>query len=161
VQDDQTPGEVHGVGIDSLHDALNVLFQNPVLDITDVEAITDDPSLSKQRVSTPHTRAIQGLAVTATSRDDVEAEAVRFAAAAVGAPELSGLANVITFDTEAFISAGAKINSNNTGASTSQAVLVAAGSDSSHFGNAGAVTGASLAAFGAGADVTLIQGQTR
>src|SRR5262249_13690450 len=78
--------------------------------------IQDDRSLTKQRVATPRTQAVKGLAVTALSRDDVETLVTGFDAALVGAVEVSIAANVATVHTGAYIANGAHVNPVNTAA---------------------------------------------
>jgi hypothetical protein len=105
------------------------------------------PRLGQQRVATPMTTPVHGLAVTAVNADNLQGVGFDGGAGA-GAASLSvnGAIGVITNHTAASIGSGAAINSNNAGAASGQSVLVAAGNDASFLGIAAAASVASLAA---------------
>jgi hypothetical protein len=118
--------------------------------------------LTKQRVSTPVTSSVNGLAVAATNRDKVESFTVTGAAAGAAAVTIGGSVAVVTTDTEASIGSGTQVNQASiagSSASGAQSVRVAAGDDQFHVGLGGAAAGAGAAAVGAGADV-LVAGNT-
>jgi hypothetical protein len=145
-------------------DVLGFVFDNPIRDIIDpfaVSAPLDDPSLAKERLVTPRTSTVKGLAVTATSRDNVESLALGFGASIVGTPELSGTASVTKNQTSAFIADGAKVNLDPSGASNEQSVLVASGSDFSNLSIAGVASVAGLVAVGPAAGLTLTDNLTQ
>ena len=114
--------------------------------------------LLDQRVATPETTSVHGLAVTAVNSDNIQGVGVD---AAVGGDTLnvSGSVAVLTNDTTAYIASNANINSSNAGAASTQAVLVAAGNDAAFLGVAFA---ASFAASGLtpGAVVLVINNTT-
>ena len=110
-------------------------------------APVDDESLTGARVTAPGSQSgFKGLAVTATSRDEIKTFTITFGAGAVGVAVSAGIAD-ISATTEATIGDNAQINTvleNDFGA---QSVLVGAGSDFYHLslgvgvavGTAGAV----------------------
>ncbi len=102
-----------------------------------------DPSITSQRVVTPITRALNGLAVTATNRDDIEVYTVSIAGG-LGAIALSAGVNIVDNQTLATIGSGAQVNQTRPNASAAQSVLVAAGHDINQtaFGGTLAVGGA-------------------
>src|SRR5262249_28772448 len=76
--------------------------------------------------------SVQGLAIGATSRDDVETFAVGFASSgtvSVLTAQISASAVVSTNKTKAYVVDGAKVNEDLTGADANQTVFVAAGSE--------------------------------
>jgi hypothetical protein len=107
------------------------------------------------------TESLTGLAVTATSYEDIQS----FAIAGVGAGKFalagSATVNVLNETTKASIGQGARINSQNSNASTTQDVSVVAYDDTEILSVAGALTGAGTAAIGAGADVGVITKNTQ
>ena len=110
-----------------------------------------DPSFGRQRTSTAKTSLIRGVAITAISRDDVETLARGLSGSIAGlsvSPELSGSGALFTNQTSAFIAAGAQVN-------TGQDVRVAAGSDISHMGIAGAAAIAGNVPVGVATNLTL------
>ncbi len=122
---------------------------------------SDSQAVSQQRVATRTTRSIQGLAVTATNRDDVESISVTGSIGGTAAVTLAGNVNVITTDTRAEIADGARINQANAGAGANQSVLVAAGSDHYHMGIAGSAAGGGSAGIGVGVDVLVASHTTQ
>lgn len=118
-------------------------------------------ALTAKRVAATGTRAIQGLAVTAVSRDDVESFAVTGAASGTGSVTLSGDVNVFGTDTQAWIGDGTRVNESNTGAGASQSVLVAAGGDFYRLGIAGALAASGTVGVGVGADVAVMNHTTK
>ncbi len=97
------------------------------------------PRLGQERIATPDTEAIHGLAVTAVNADSLQGVGVTGGASGSVAVNLSGSVAVLTNHTDAYIGSGAQINSNNTGAAADQSVLVASGNDTSFLGIAGSV----------------------
>jgi hypothetical protein len=118
-------------------------------------------ALAQKRVATGATRTLQGLAVTAVNRDDIESFAVTGAASGTGALTLSGDVSVFGTDTQAWIGSGARINETNTGAGTGQSVLVAAGNDFYRLGVAGALSASGSVGVGVGADVAVMNLTTK
>ncbi|MDZ4784059.1 MAG: hypothetical protein SGJ19_27745, partial [Planctomycetia bacterium] len=128
-------------------DAMSFVFDNPIRDVLDpiaVSAPSDDSSLSQQRVATPVTVTVRGLAVSAVARDDIETIAVGFGAAFGVTPEISAAGNVATVRTSAYIGANAQINQDQTNAAVLQQVLVTAGTDYYSMG----ITGVGAVALG-------------
>ena len=122
---------------------------------------SDSQALSGQRVASRGTTSgFQGLAVTATNKDDVESIAATGSAAGTAAITIAGGVNVITTNTTAEIANNAQINQNNTGAAAGQSVLVAAGNDHYQMGIAGSASGGGTAGIGAGADVLVAKHTT-
>ncbi len=121
---------------------------------------SDSQALSGQRVATRGTTTgFQGLAVTATNKDDIESIAATGSAAGTAAITIAGDVNVITTNTTAEIANNAQINQN-VGAAAGQSVLVAAGNDHYQMGIAGAASGGGTAGIGAGADVLVAKHTT-
>ncbi|MBM4043507.1 MAG: hypothetical protein FJ279_00180, partial [Planctomycetes bacterium] len=121
----------------------------------------DDPSAFTQRVATPTTQSIKGLAVTAINLDDIEQLAIGGAVSGGGSVELSAGASVADITTTAYIGANARINADNDSAGSEQGVWVAAGADFYHLGVAGALAGAGVGgAFGPAADVLAFDAAT-
>ena len=126
-----------------------------------IPAGSGSEALSKKRTASRDTREIRGLAVTATSKDDIESFAVTGGASGTVAVTLSGDVNVFTSDTQAWIGDGAKVNENNAGAGAQQSVLVTAGSDFYHLGIAGALAASGTVGVGVGADVSVVNLKTK
>ena len=139
---------------DSVADILSDIFGF----LTVVTAPSADASLTGQRIATPVNPAasFRGVAVTATSRDDIETVARGLSGAAgLGiSPEISGSAAVVTNSTSAFIAAGAQTLSNET-------IRVAAGSDVYHMGIAGAASIGGLGTVGASGNLSLFDNLTQ
>jgi hypothetical protein len=76
---------------------------------------------------TADTTTFHGLAVTATTRDDIVTIGISGGGAGTVAVNLGGAVNIVTATTSATIGAGATINGDLTGAHDEQSVLVAAG----------------------------------
>ncbi|MBD3316856.1 MAG: hypothetical protein GF344_13800, partial [Chitinivibrionales bacterium] len=110
--------------------------------LTGVEAFAEDPSISGQRVATPETVKVRGLAITALSRDDLEMSTSGKSAAIGATPGFSAGAGLLQNQTTAYIAGGAVINNDLTGAHGDQSVLVSAGSDSYYMGLAGMMSAA-------------------
>ncbi|TVT46933.1 MAG: leukotoxin LktA family filamentous adhesin [Denitromonas halophila] len=122
---------------------------------------SDSAALTGQRTaSRGTTTGFQGLAVTATNKDDVETISATGAAAGSAAITLAGDVNVITTTTTAEIANNAQINQNNTGAGAGQSVLVGAGNDHYQMGIAGSASGAGAVGIGAAADVLVAKHTT-
>jgi len=107
------------------------------LNLTPVSAPPDDPDLTFARTVAPVRRPVQGLAISATSRDNVKTVAVGFAVAVLAAPAISASAVVALNRTSASVANGAQVNVDPTGAAPAQQVLVGAGSDLFHLGIVG------------------------
>ena len=123
--------------------------------VSNSDLSTDAPGLTQQAVVTPETMTLNGLAVTATSTDTLYRWSVSGAVADLSIP-ISATFSQLDVDTAAYIDTGAQINSSNTGAGSSQSVLVAAGSTVFQVGVAGAVGVGAAAAVGGGSDASLI-----
>ena len=100
--------------------------------------------------------SLTGIAVTATSWEDIQSFAV--AGQGAGKAAIAGSATVSVLDetTRAFIGQGAVINGDNADAGPAQDVHVVAYDDTEMLSVAGALAGAGSAAIGAGADVGVI-----
>ncbi|HXF65357.1 MAG TPA: hypothetical protein VNK67_01485 [Burkholderiales bacterium] len=118
-------------------------------------------ALTAKRVAAAGTRTIQGLAVTAVNRDDVESFAVTGAASGAGSVTLSGDVNVFGADTQAWIGESARVNESNAGSGAGQSVLVAAGNDFYRLGIAGALSASGTVGVGVGADVAVMNHTTK
>ncbi|MFV2069876.1 MAG: beta strand repeat-containing protein, partial [Pirellulales bacterium] len=119
-----------------------------------------DPSLTKQRTLGLQTRNnFRGLAVTATNRDDLETYTISLSGGIAGIAISAGV-NVVKADTIAYIGANATVNSNTSGASSSQSVHVAAGDDFYHFALAGSLAGG-VAAVSPAVGVTVLTNTTQ
>lgn len=103
------------------------------------------------------TQSLQGLAVTATSRDNVDAFAVGLGASFLATPAFSAAALITANQTRAYIGSNAVVNKDLTYADPNQGVLVAAGSDAFYLGLTGgaSLTTSALAAGSVGAAINL------
>ena len=126
------------------------------LDDDGTDDTSADQSLSGQRVATATTDAsFRGVAVSATSQDDVETLALSVGGGGSVGVAVGAAVNVVDVDTTASIGAAPQINQTG-GAHASQSVLVAAASDFNHVGvGAGAAFVGSRAA-APGVDVSVI-----
>ena len=120
----------------------------------------NDPQLTQNRVATPQTATVRGVAVTAVNQDNIEA----IGASGGGSGSLSiavgGSVNVINTHTRAFIADSAKVNTDQSEAAAGQSVLVAAGNDFAHVGMALVPAGSGAVAVTPGADVTVVNNNT-
>ncbi|MBC8508279.1 MAG: hypothetical protein H8D34_25770, partial [Chloroflexi bacterium] len=105
----------------------------------------NDDSIIRQRNSLPTSTTMRGVAVTAINRDDIEMIAVGGSGGLYFGLQVSAAIAVLRADTFAHIDNTAQINQNTASPGSAQSVLVAAGSDTYHFGVAGSL------AVGAGA----------
>ncbi|NNU43172.1 beta strand repeat-containing protein [Ramlibacter montanisoli] len=121
-----------------------------------------------QRNLTANTATVQGVAIAATSRDDIETYAAGIGGGTVGVA-IAAAVNVVNVNTSAFIGANADVNTDASGAASGQSVSVSSGSDFHHvalaagagFGAVGVAPGVDVtvlgmtttASIGAGADV--------
>ncbi len=120
---------------------------------------SDDPSFTGKRVATPTLRSgFQGLAVTATNRDDINTFAVALGAGTAGIG-IGSATNVVTTVTNASIGAGASVNADTSTGGAGQSVLVGAGDDFSHVALAGAL-GFGTVGVAPGVDVTVLSHDT-
>jgi hypothetical protein len=116
-----------------------------------------EPGLFSRRLATADTTPMKGVAVTATSSDDIEQMIIAGSGASTAAIPLSASIHVLNNHTNAYIDSGAQVNTNDQAdAGSGQSVLVAAGSDYYHLGVAGAAGVAGVAAVGAGVDVSVV-----
>ena len=118
-------------------------------------------ALDKQRLVNSNTQSLRGLAVTAVNQDAVQGFAVTGAASGTASVTLSGEVSVHDTDTRAWIGDRSEVNPDNTGAHAQQSVLVAAGNDSFHLGIAGALSASGTVGVGVGADVAVMNHDTR
>ena len=167
-EDTADPGGIEspfGDMVSALADVIDNPFSQAVADLvealfglaTSVTVPDVDPSLAAQRTSTPITSLVRGVAITAISRDDVETLARGLSGSVSGlsvSPEMSGSGALFTNQTSAFVAAGAQVN-------TGQDVRVAAGSDVSHMGIAGAAAIAGNVPVGVATNLTLIDTTTQ
>lgn len=132
-------------------------IQNPGADqYTDEAANAGGELLTDQRSASRGTDELHGLAVTATSRDDIRAIAAAGGIGGTVAVTFGGAVGVLDSVVSAWIGDGALINADNSGAGDDQSVRVAAGHDFYHLGLGGAASGAGTVGGGAGADVMVI-----
>ncbi len=121
-------------------------------------------ALTKNRVVTPETESIRGVAIVATSTDHVTTVAASGGGGGIDGINIAGSAFVPTTTTQAFIGANAHINQaagNNTNANANQSVLVAAGSDYYHLGVAGEVSVSGGVSVDPGAELTIATNHTK
>ena len=121
--------------------------------------MSDDPGLSRERTATAAKNdGFRGVAVSASSKDDVESMSFSLAAGGTFGVGVAAAINVIDVDTTASIGLSAQINQNVTGsANGAQSVLIAAASDFNHVGiGVGAAVGGSGAA-APGVDVSVVE----
>ncbi len=118
---------------------------------------TQDPKVG-QRTLTAQQRTVQGVAIAATNRDDIETYSAAIAGGSVGVA-VAAAVNVINTDTQAYIGNGASVNGDQSGANAAQSVTVAAVNDFHHVALA---AGAGFGAVGVapGVDVTVLSGTT-
>ena len=108
---------------------------------SDVEnADADDPSLLLQRVATPSTSTIKGIAISALNRDNIEMITIGGSGSLIGGIQLSGTVVVSDAVIKAFVDRGANINTLVENPANKQSLLIAAGSDHFQMGVAGAVS---------------------
>jgi hypothetical protein len=119
-----------------------------------------NPSFTGIHVATPLTTAAQGVAISATSRDDVDALGLAGGAAFGAAVNLGLPVSVINDTTHAFIDDGAKVNVDRSHAGANQSVLVTAASDVHHLGVAVGAAVAGGFAGGPAAEIAVIHGDT-
>ncbi len=98
------------------------------------------PRLGEERIATPETESLNGLAVTAVNSDAIQGVGVDGGASGNVAANLSGSVGVVTNHTDAYIGSNANVNSQNADAASNQSVLVAAGNDTSFLGIAAALS---------------------
>jgi hypothetical protein len=112
-----------------------------------------------QRNLTPNTVTVHGVAVSATSRDDIETYSAGIGGGTVGVA-VAAAVNVMDIDTKAYVGAGASINSHTADAASGQSVAVGAGADFHHVALA---AGAGFGAVGVapGVDVTVLSMDTQ
>ena len=120
-------------------------------------------ALTKNRVVTPETESISGVAVVATSTDHVTTVGASGGGGGADGINIAGSAFVPITTTQAFIGANAHINQaagNNTNANANQSVLVAAGSDYYHLGVAGEVSVSGGVSVDPGAELSIATNHT-
>ena len=115
---------------------------------------------SGSRTATPATQTMSGVAVSAVNQENLDLVGGSGGAGGVASIEISGVVNVVTTTTNAFIGQGAQINSNNSGAGSGQSVLVAAGDDYANMGFAAGVAVAGAVGATGDADVMVINRTT-
>src|SRR5205823_13209292 len=113
-----------------------------------------NPATTGQRTLTANQTTVQGVAISATNRDDIETYSAAIGGGTVGVA-VAAAVNVIDTHTNAYIGAGAHVNDDQSGASGAQTVSVAAGSDFHHVALA---AGAGFGAVGVapGVEVTVL-----
>ena len=119
----------------------------------------EDESLSGDRDATPETAIVKGVAVTATSKEDIEIFGLSGTASGSLAVNGGATVDVNNVKTCAYIDAHAQVNRHDSPAD-GQSVLVAAGSDYSLMAIAGSLGLSGTASVGAGVDVTVIDRET-
>ncbi len=118
------------------------------------------PRLDQERIATPETQTVAGLAVTAVNSDALQGVGVDGGASGTVAVNLSGSVAVLTNHTDAYIGSGAAINASNSGAVAGQSVLVASGDDASFLGIAAALSISGTASITPGVVVVVINNTT-
>jgi hypothetical protein len=91
-----------------------------------------DVAATGQRNLTLNTSTVRGVAISATSRDDIETYSAAVAGGGTVGVAVAAAVNVIDVQTHAYVGAGALVNSDPTDAAAEQTVAVGAGSDFSH-----------------------------
>ncbi|TAK65480.1 MAG: hypothetical protein EPO22_04755, partial [Dehalococcoidia bacterium] len=125
--------------------------------------VQDNPGLSAEQTSEAAVNAnFRGVAVSASSKDDVESMSFSLAAGGTFGVGVAAAVNVVDVDTTATIGQFAQINQSVTGsADTGQSVLIAAASDFNHVGiGVGAAVGGS-AGVAPGVDVSVVEVTTK
>ncbi|MBI3917574.1 MAG: hypothetical protein HY322_11275 [Betaproteobacteria bacterium] len=125
--------------------------------------VSDAPGLSAEQTSEAAVNAnFRGVAVSASSKDDVESMSFSLAAGGTFGVGVAAAVNVVDVDTTATIGQFAQINQSVTGsANTGQSVLIAAASDFNHVGiGVGAAVGGS-AGVAPGVDVSVVEVTTK
>ncbi|HEY4633913.1 MAG TPA: hypothetical protein VIH00_08370, partial [Candidatus Limnocylindrales bacterium] len=147
----------------SLPDVVPTLLPSEVtgLDTPETGVLPVDGSLTGQRIATPAMSAVKGVAVTATNRDDVEIIAVGAGIAGGLSVPLSGGVDIAKNTTSAYISGGAKVNTNTPSAGSDQSVLVMASSDHYFLGVAGSLAGGLVSGFAPAALFALVHNTTQ
>jgi hypothetical protein len=151
--DVQAPGQQLAGGTDTDFDDDGYNDLNP-----------DSDTQTKQRTSVPGMRTVNGVAVSAVNKDDIETIGVSGGGAGTVAVNIGGSVNVISNNTFAYVADGAKVNKDTDitdGEQLDQSVLVAAGNDLYHMGIAGAISISGTVSVTPGADVTVITNQTK
>jgi hypothetical protein len=120
----------------------------------------NSPRLGEDRVATPESQSLNGLAVTAVNTDALQGVGVTGGASGAVAVNLSGSVAVLTNHTDAYIGSGAAINSANSKAASGQSVLVAAGNDTSFLGIAASLSISGTVSVAPGVVVLLINNTT-
>src|SRR5262249_8902330 len=115
----------------------------------------NNPRFLHQRVATPITQAVHGLAVTAVNQDHLQGVGVGGGISGNVAVNLSGAVGVVSNPTDAYVAAGAKVNARSSGAE-GQSVLVAAGNDLSFLGIAAALSVSGVASITPGVVVLTV-----
>ncbi len=129
-------------------------------DLTGSSNNLTSPRLNQQRIATPATQSVAGVAVTAVNSDALQGVGADGGVAGTVAVNLSGAVAVLTNHTDAYIGAGAAINASNSGASPGQSVLVAAGNDASFLGIAAALSISGTASITPGVVVVVVNNTT-
>ena len=114
------------------------------------------PGLTKMRNASSNYESVQGLAVTATNQDSLNAYTFAAGGGAAAAVELAANVVVAKTNVTASIGGGVGVNNPTPNPNQSQSVLVAAGQDFSRLGVNGGLAGGVTGAATAGADVTIL-----
>ncbi|MDN3720474.1 hypothetical protein QW131_17585 [Roseibium salinum] len=122
-----------------------------------------DPGLTQERVATATVNnSFRGVAVSATSKDDVETFAISVGGGGSVGVAIGAAVNVIDVKTKAEIQTDAMINKDLTGnANGGQSVLVAAASDFNHVGVGAGAAFAGSGAAAPGVDVSVVTLSTK
>ncbi|HYD50210.1 MAG TPA: hypothetical protein VEB21_17770 [Terriglobales bacterium] len=110
--------------------------------------------------ATANQRALHGVAVSATNRDNIETLAASGSANLSGAVAVAANVVIADIDTRAGIGDGARVNTDRAAADEQQSVLVAAGNDFYRLGMAGVAAGGGTAGIAPGADTTILTAET-
>ena len=124
----------------------------------------DAEGQTQQRVSQAGTRTVNGVAVTAINRDDIETIGVSGGGSGTVAVNIGGAVNVVNNDTLAYVASGAQVNKDTIttdGNQSDQSVLVAAGNDLYHMGIGGSVAISGTVSVTPAADVTVVTNDTK
>ena len=120
----------------------------------------DDRSLTSQRNATPKTHTIQGVAITALSRDDIETRVVGSSSPNIVAVDVSAAGTVARSKTSAYIGDNAQVMATSTVAGGVPSILINAGSDFYHTGISGANFSVGVVGAGSGLELSSVQNET-
>lgn len=123
-------------------------------DITDLQ-------LAHSRLATPTVLAYRGVAVSASSTDDIEVLTVGGGASGSVAVNVAAPVAILDSKTHSFVDTSAQVNNDLSTANAAQNVFVVAGSDQAYFAFSGTGSVGGLVAVGPTANVAVIDNETK